>query len=317
MLHILNGQSTLDLLKQTSIKGTFLVWKDMLMEGPVKESSKGIDWSKRATYLKDRFGINAKTYLASMNKFFATLEKAAKEKTPVTLWFEEDFFCQIHLIYLLAHLPAPLLQKGRVFIICPEKPLGIRLPSSMERLFNSKIPLEPSRLILASKVWKAYSLASMAGWESLLKWAQGGKGFSTWPLLQKGLRCYLGLRPAPDGGPNPIEAAMLRALTGGPISFPQFFRRTWVESQVRPLGLGDLQIARYALDFSMQGLPLIKIEGAGSAPVAGKPIDTKDWKLSLTAEGKALFAPMSMSERTKPKSKAKSKPKTKPAAKKK
>jgi hypothetical protein len=44
------------------------------------------------------------------------------------------------------------------------------------------------------------------------------------------------------------------------------------------------------LDFSAQGLPLLKIEGRGSSPSPGKPISTGDWKLSLTSEGKAVIA---------------------------
>lgn len=35
MLPILNGDATLALLKESPVKGDFVVWKDMLMEGPV------------------------------------------------------------------------------------------------------------------------------------------------------------------------------------------------------------------------------------------------------------------------------------------
>jgi Domain of unknown function (DUF1835) len=290
MLHVLNGESTLELLKKTSIKGTFLVWKEMLMDGPVHETSeKELDWKARSIYLKSRFGIDSKTYLSNMKAFLSALNRAAKQDSEITFWFEEDFFCQIHLIYLLAHLPTPFFKKGRAFIICPEKPLGIRIPTSLERLYTAKIPLEAERIALARKVWKAYSLATPKGWAALLKWSQGGKRFSVWPLLQKGLRCQLGRRAAPNGGLNPLEVSMLRALSHGPIGFPQFFRRTWIEPQIKPLGLGDMQIARYALDFAQQELPLIKIEGQGKSWKEGMPIVTKGWKLSLTAEGRVLF----------------------------
>ena len=36
MLHVVNGDATLALLKQSAVAGTFLVWRDMLMEGPVE-----------------------------------------------------------------------------------------------------------------------------------------------------------------------------------------------------------------------------------------------------------------------------------------
>ena len=313
MLHVVNGDSTLGLLKQAEMEGDFLVWKDMLMEGPVGETSSGeLDWNARAAYLKDRFGINPKTYLADMKNFFSTLNRAANSKTEVTFWFEEDFFCQIHLVYLLANLPAPLLKRGRAFVICPDKLLGIHMPSAMDRLFNTRLPLEQDLVTLSRRVWKAYSLSSTAGWQALLTWMQAGKGFAVWPMLQRGLRCHLGRRPAPHGGLNPIEAAMLKALISGPMNFQQFFRLTWKEPHVRPLGLGDMQLARYALDFAAQGLPLIKIEGKGSTPKPGQHIITKDWKIGLTAEGKSFFPPpqpTSLNRRKTDKAEAKAKPK--------
>ncbi len=291
MLHVLNGDSTLALLKQSTVKGDFLVWKEMLMEGPTPEVKKGeLDWKGRSVYLKNSFGIDPKIYLSGMKRFFKTLHQAAEMDSEVTFWFEEDFFCQINLIYLIAHLPAPFLRRGRAFVICPEKPLSIRLPSSMDRLFAARTPLNPAVVTLSKKVWQAHSLSSTKGWESLLTWVQSSKGFAAWPLLQRGLRCQLGRRPAPNGGLNALEIGMLKAVSDGPVGFPQFFRRTWMDPEIRPLGLGEQQIARYALDFTAQGLPLLKISGRGSSPSPGKPLVTADWKLSLSAEGKAIFA---------------------------
>ena len=301
MLHILNGDATLALLKQSSVKGTFLVWKDMLMEGPVPSSKAksgsgnagGIDWAVRAAFLRDRFGIDSRKYLAGMKAFFAAYEKAAKGKAEVVFWFEEDFFCQIHLAYLLATLPASLKRKGRASIICPEKPLGVRLPAAFPKLLAGRLPIEPALVTLASKVWKAYALSSSKGWESLLQWAQSGKGFEPWPMLKGGLRSHLGRLPAANGKLNPMETALLRSLALGALPFQAFARKIWSEPVVRPLGLGDLQIARYALDLATRPEPLIVIAGPDHAPVKhlkGRPIRFEGWKLSLTGAGKALLA---------------------------
>ncbi len=319
MLHVLNGDSTLALLKQSTVKGDFLVWKEMLMEGPTPEvKTGGLDWKGRSVYLKNSFGIDPKSYLSGIQRFFKTLNRAAETDSEVTFWFEEDFFCQINLIYLIAHLPAPLLRRGRAFVICPEKPLSIRLASSMDRLYAARTPLDPAIVTLSKKVWQAHSLSTTKGWESLLTWAQASKGFAAWPLLQRGLRCQLGRRPAPNGGLNALEKGMLKAVSEGPVSFPQFFRRTWMDPEIRPLGLSERQIARYALDFSAQGLPLLKIEGRGSSPTPGKRPVTAAWKLSLSTEGKAIFAPTKASVKsTRPVTHKPSKPKARSGSKKK
>ncbi|MDB5104975.1 MAG: sigma-70 family polymerase sigma factor [Fibrobacteres bacterium] len=318
MLHILNGDTTLNLIKESSVKGTFLVWKDMLMEGPVSPTK--IDWKARAEFLNRNYGIDSRKYLAAMKDCHAALDKAAKGKDEVVLWFEEDFFCQIHLVYLLATLPEPLKRKGRASIICPEKPLGVRLPGAFPKLLAGRIPIEPALLTLAKKVWAAYSASSSKGWESFLKWAQSGKGFEPWPLLKSGLRSHLGRLPTPNGKPNALETALLRSASAGNAHFPQFLRRVWSEPLVRPLGLGDLQVARYALDLSRKGKPLLTIEGPDNAPKPGQSFRYQEWILHLTAEGKARLAEVTEAHvvapaasrgagdtRGKPKSKSKSK----------
>jgi uncharacterized protein DUF1835 len=296
MLHILNGDATLDLIKESSVKGTFLVWKDMLMEGPVSASGdkgtarSGADWKARAAFLNRHYGIDAKKYLAGMAAFFKALDKAAKGKAEVVFWFEEDFFCQIHLVYLLAHLPEALKRKGRASVICPEKPLGVRLPGAFPKLLAGRIPLQAPLLKLASKVWNAYAASSPKGWDSFLKWAQSGKGFESWPLLKSGLRSHLGRLPSANGRPNAMETALLRSASSGQTPFVQFVKRVWSEPLIRPLGLGDLQVARYALDLSLRDRPLIAIEGPDHAPAPGKTFRFSQWKLRLTADGKARLA---------------------------
>ena len=307
MLHVVNGDATLALLKQSPIKGTFLVWKDMLMEGPVAEKGGELDLKARAAFLQANYGADPAKYQSEMKALFGAIEKTARGKDEVVFWFEEDFFCQIHLVYLLAHLPAALRGKGRASVICPEKPLGVRLPSAFAKLLDGRLPLEPALLTLAMKVWKAYSASSIEGWDAFLKWAQSGDGFAPWPLLKSGLRAHLGRLPTLNGSLSAMETALLRSLSDGPLDFAHFARRVWSEPMVRPLGLGDMQIARYALDLASRPKPLLYIEGSESSPGPGQGIHPGDWKLHLTEAGEARFAelPSTGSAKSKPAAKAK------------
>jgi hypothetical protein len=138
---------------------------------------------------------------------------------------------------------------------------------------------------LAARVWKAYAADSTAGWNAFLAWAKSGDGFAVWPALKTGLRAHLGRLPTAHGGPNALETALLRPLAAGPLDFPHYARRVWSEPMVKPLGLGDMQIARYALDLSEGSLPSIGL--AGARPRTGRAPDPKDWKLHLTESGQA------------------------------
>lgn len=297
MLHVLNGDATLVLLRQSGLAGKSIVWKDMLMEGPVTTPPGGasradtaLDWKARAAFLHAQYGIDAGKYRTGMRAFFRALDKAAHGKEEVVFWFEEDFFCQIHLVYLLAHLPATLKRKGRASVICPDKPLGIRLPEAMGRLLEGRLPLEPKLLTLSRTVWKAYAASTPKGWDTLLNWARSGKGFDAWPMLRTGLRAHLGRLPAADGGLNGLETALLRSASAGPSDFAHFARRVWSETLVKPLGLGDLQIARYVLDLARKDPPLLAITGADSSPKPGKLLRPTAWKIRLAPAGKALLA---------------------------
>jgi len=90
--------------------------------------------------------------------------------------------------------------------------------------------------------------------------------------------------PTAHGGPNALEAALLRPLASGPLDFAQYARRVWSEPIVKPLGLGDMQIARYALDLSESPEPLIAL--AGTRPRPGHAPVPDDWKLHLTDAGR-------------------------------
>lgn len=285
MLHVVNGDATLALLKQSPVAGTFLVWKDMLMEGPVSANGGALDLKARAAFLHAKYGADPKKYLSGMKALFAALDKAARGKDEVVLWFEEDFFCQIHLVYLLAHLPAGLRRQGRVSVICPDKPLGARLPAAFPKLLANRLPLKPALAALAARVWKAYAADSTAGWQAFLAWAQSGDGFAAWPALRQGLRAHLGRLPTAHGGPNALEAALLRPLASGPLDFAHYARRVWSEPMAKPLGLGDMQIARYALDLSEAPQPPLTL--SGTRPRPGQAPDPEDWKLHLTDAGRA------------------------------
>jgi hypothetical protein len=299
MLHVVNGDAALSLLKQSPVEGKFLVWHDMLMEGPIPADGGPIDLKARVSFLSAKYGADPKKYLAGMKALFTALAKAARGKDEVVLWFEEDFFCQIHLVYLLAHLPAPLRRKGRVSVICPDKPLGARVAAAFPKLFANRLPLERGLQTLAGKVWKAYAADSTAGWEAFLAWARSGDGFAPWPALRAGLRAHLGRLPTAHGGPNALETALLRSVAAGPSDFAHYARRVWSEPMIKPLGLGDLQIARYALDLSELPQPLLAIEGKRPGP--GRAPDAAAWKLRLTEAGQvrlqeALADPISEAE---------------------
>jgi hypothetical protein len=100
--HIVNGESTALMLQQAALDGALLTWGDLLMEGPAVNGLRSEpDWAFRAAHLERRFGIPAGDYLRRMQDRRTALDDLARYDE-VVLWFEENWFCQIHLAFILA-----------------------------------------------------------------------------------------------------------------------------------------------------------------------------------------------------------------------
>ena len=90
VLHILNGDSTASILKQTSIEGDIVVWREMLCEGPLcKEVGSDEFWMQRYDYFKDELGVSKLEYFDKTIREIVQLEEVS-DYNEVVLWFEYD-----------------------------------------------------------------------------------------------------------------------------------------------------------------------------------------------------------------------------------
>lgn len=268
--HVVNGDSTLALLRKTAVPGEFLVWPDMLMEGPlIRASDGGPHWPSRAAFLASRYGIPRAAALARMRAFAKALVSVLRGNGEITLWFEEDWFCQVHLVCLLATLPPAALRRGRIKVILSSRPLGLLAPEALERLFARRRKADPRCVALSRKVWSLLSRPAGAGrklsqqapeaWSAKRKLealAAKPGAFSCWPRLKAGLKAHL------ERGW--VERALLAAVAKRGVrgaEFSRIFPEVARHPRVKPLGLGDLQVARRALDLAQQAESPLRIEG--------------------------------------------------------
>ena len=104
MLHILNGESTAQTLKQSRLAGDHLVWKEALIWGPTPATVDLPEWCRlRAEFLAGANSMNAQQCFEELMQQEAALGMLADQEE-VVLWFEFDLFCQLNLIYVLSKL---------------------------------------------------------------------------------------------------------------------------------------------------------------------------------------------------------------------
>ena len=164
VLHILNGDSTATILKQTSIEGDVVVWREMLCEGPVcNEVGSDEFWLQRYDYFENELGVNRLEYYDKTIKEIIKLEDISNYDE-VVLWFEYDLFCQVNLMALCAYLLENYSKSVIYYLVCTGNEKGKEQlltladysPQSYSKLLENRIKLSRNNLLFAKQCWELY-----------------------------------------------------------------------------------------------------------------------------------------------------------------
>lgn len=243
-IHILNGMSSLPLFKAAGIQGEAVVWHECCCEGPVGKDFSQDFWDVRGGFVEGSYGAGKGEYAAKMQDIRTAFTGDASYSS-VTLWFENDLFCLVNLLFTLGFLQdfAPNVP---LYLICPDRfegigdfrGLGQLSPEQFASLESSALELDESSLDWAAKVLLAYRNGKEQVLEELVGQPSGKLG-----LVAQGLRLHFQKLPSTENGLNKIEQDVLRAVAGGAQSPKDIFRTWW---QGDPgYGLGDLQVFDY------------------------------------------------------------------------
>ena len=117
-LHIVNGDSTAEILKKTTLLGDIIVWRELLCEGPVcKDFGSDEFWKLRYDYFESELGVSKLEYFDKIIKETVRLEDVS-EYSEVVLWFEFDLFCQINLMVLCSYLLQNFSKNTSYKLVC-------------------------------------------------------------------------------------------------------------------------------------------------------------------------------------------------------
>ncbi|MBQ4822586.1 DUF1835 domain-containing protein [Aquimarina sp. MMG016] len=245
-LHITNGDSLTDRLKEMQlVDGEFLVWREMLCEGPTCHKVEGEDSiKKREDFLKRYYRIDHSDY---EEKFVSQLKKFddLQQYDEIILWFEYDLFCQINMIAALSILLRKEVKDIPVYLVCSgriengKKLMGLceLTDAQLKSHYKNKILLDIDDLEFADYVWTLYC-------ESNPKKIAGQiKRNSSFEYLSISLRAHLQRFPNMLTGLNVLEHNILemvekyqikniRQLMGYALEYQGYY------------GYGDMQMKR-------------------------------------------------------------------------
>ncbi len=212
-LHITNGDSINNRISALQLEGDFLVWREMLCEGPTKiaiESTESIETRKK--FLKSYYKIQPERY---ERRFLAELKKLDNtgQYKCIVLWFEFDLFCHINMTAAISYL----LRKHTnipIYLVCGGKTKNesqvtglVQLnDKQLIQLYKNKVLLEEDDLLLAKDIWTIYCE------KDPMKIISKIKQVSAFPYLSSCLRAHVQRFPNMRTGLNVFEQNILELV---------------------------------------------------------------------------------------------------------
>ena len=215
LLHVTNGESAGNTLRQTALGGAVLPWQDVLHEGPVPALPRQELLRTRASFLADCGWGRKQALRSSLERRDRQLLEALRDGVHVVLWFEHDLYDQLQLldVLTLAH-GAEAAPELIVIGSFPGKPsfagLGELAASELETLWPSRRRAEPGALQAAASAWAAVQASEPT---TLVEWAT--RETAQLPFLAPALRRLLEELPAPADGLSRTERSALQTIAAG------------------------------------------------------------------------------------------------------
>jgi redox-sensitive transcriptional activator SoxR len=207
LLHVTNGDSAGNTLRQTGLGGAVMSWNDVLHEGPVRAVARAKLLRERAAFLSDAGWGSRREILSALERRDGQFVDALRAGARVVLWFEHDLYDQLQLIDALA-----LARENGVApeLIVVDIYLGTLQADELADLWPARREATTETLEQASAAWDAFrapeprALAELAAHDS-----------PDLPFLAPALRRQLEELPATRDGLSRTERQALRVIADG------------------------------------------------------------------------------------------------------
>jgi hypothetical protein len=286
LLHVTNGESAGNTLRQTALGGAVLPWQDVLHEGPVPAVPRHELLQARSRFLADCGWGDRRAVYSSLERRDRQLLDALREGLHVVLWFEHDLYDQLQLLDALAL--AESIEAAPELIVVgsfPGKPsfagLGELTATELETLWPSRSRAAPGTVEAAVGAWAAVRAPEPT---AVAEYAR--RDTADLPFLGCALRRLLEELPSPADGLSRTERAVLHTIAAGartpPASFvaaqrleeAPFLGDSWFYRTLSTLGQGDRRLIE-----TDEGEPL------PPPPPLGDGVRFARLSLELTANG--------------------------------
>ncbi len=238
--HILNGDALKDQMAETPITGSFLMVREVMMDGPLDGDFPDGFYQKRGRYLADDLeDFEVEVYFEWTVKELEKI-KCISDSAVICLWFEEDLFCQANMWFVL-HL---LFSQGLVNQLYWVRPLAISRysfgclrPEDLNRCYAERVRISAEEAAVFDQLWRAYVVGDVPKMREV-----GDELRLKFPSVQEAIRLHVDRLPNGEDPGRPVS--VLRAVVEevGRADFGKVFRL--FQERLPEYGYGDLQVRR-------------------------------------------------------------------------
>ena len=272
LLHVTNGESAGNTLRQTTLGGVVLSWQDVLHEGPVPDVPAAELRAVRARFLSECGWGSERSLLESFERRDRLFEQALEGGTEVVLWFEHDLYDQLQLLQALT-----LAGDSRLELIQADADLGPLPPEGLEALWPQRRPVSLQSRALAREAWDAFRAPEPTGLAEL-----AGRDTPGLPHLGPALLRLLEELPDARTGLSRTEQQLLEPLLEGPkLPFDLYLAS---QAREEAVFLGDA----WAWKRLAELVPLV--EELPAPPPLGDPREFLAARVALTPLGHDVLA---------------------------
>ena len=212
-LHITNGDDLSDKIRQLSLPGDLVTWREMLCEGPsAMEVGEKDFFSLRKGFLQKSYGVSKKEY---SDKFIRELDKLAaiNNYDEIILWFEFDLFSHMNMLGLISFLLQNKKQDP-LYLVCSRKLEGEREMNPLSELsekqlgqhYENRFRLTRDDLTTAQMIWELYCSKNPK------RLASEVRRTTNFEYLASSIRAHIERFPNSKNGLNALEVNVLKLI---------------------------------------------------------------------------------------------------------
>ena len=257
ILHILNGDSTLQSFLKTGIEGDTFVWREVLSEGPLEENIRSASfWQQHLAWICDTFNESQQGY---REKVLDPLAKLSDNFSEINLWFEFDLHCQVNLLGVLNYFNQKVdFSMPAIYLICPAEFPGLTNFAGMGELQadqlaflydNIRVQLSEVDFVIAAEVWQLYVKGDIT---KLKDYLNNTSFWANLQLLKPAMEAHVARVLKNENGLTLIEQKLLNLYRTGTVSRVDLYKHFWKTEKI--YGMGDREIDLYLESLKNKGL---------------------------------------------------------------